>query len=415
MPQIAQDNALDSSLAFYREGYEFFRHRHRQFHTDIFQAKLLGKTYNCVFGEDAARMFYEPDRFTRQGALPSSTLKLLQDEGSVAVLDAEAHAQRKQMFLSLMTPERLRLFAQLASEVLLDAAADQRSQNGGVINLDQALRGVLCDAACRWIDIRLERSELQRLTGELGAMIDNAGTIGPANWTARIRRWHSEQLLRHQVERVRAGSLAPRGGSGLEIIASHREPDGQLLAPEICAVELLNVLRPIVAISRFMTFAALALHQHSAAHAQLRCDDAFLEPFVQEVRRLTPFFPVVAGIAREDFGWRDYRFGKGDRFALDLYGTNRDPRAWDDPEAFRPERFIGWRGNAFTMIPQGGGDFVGHRCAGEWLTIAVMTSLMCTLVRKIEYELPEQDLTVDLSRIPAAPKSGFVIDVKSLH
>ncbi|WGR93120.1 hypothetical protein MTX20_35880 [Bradyrhizobium sp. ISRA435] len=226
------------------------------------------------------------------------------------------------MFLSLMAPCNLELIARLAAEMLLSAAA---AQNGKAIKLDEELRSVLCGAACRWADLRLEPSELQALTHELGAMIDIAGSIGPANWAAQVRRWHSEKLLRQAVDAVRADSLRSREGSALQVIASHRDLDGQLLAPEICAVELLNILRPIVAISRFMTFAALALHQHPAVHERLRSDDAFVEPFVQEVRRLAPFFPVVAGVARRNFAWRDYEFRDGDRFILDLYGTNRDP------------------------------------------------------------------------------------------
>lgn len=55
-------------------------------------------------GEEATRAFYEPGRFTRRGALPPTALMLLQDRGSVALLDGEAHRQRKAMFMSLMSP-----------------------------------------------------------------------------------------------------------------------------------------------------------------------------------------------------------------------------------------------------------------------------------------------------------------------
>ena len=105
--QVPHDSALDSSLAFRREGYEFIGNRCARLGTDIFATRLLGKRHYCVSGPEAARMFYMPGRFTRKHALPTSTLKLLQDEGSVALLDDEAHRQRKQMMLSLMPPPRL--------------------------------------------------------------------------------------------------------------------------------------------------------------------------------------------------------------------------------------------------------------------------------------------------------------------
>lgn len=414
MPAIPNDPVLDSSLAFRREGYEFCRNRHRRFQSDIFSARLLASRHFCVAGEEAAEMFYTPDRFTRSGGLPSSTLKLLQDKDSVAVLDGDAHRQRKRMFLSLMRPERLELVASLAADTLRDIARSWPKNSP--VCLHKELRGVFCKAACRWAEIPFDNAEQARLTVELGAMIDNAGSIGPANWLARVRRRRSEILLRDLVEAVRAGKYAPSADSALHVIASAVSHEGRPLAAETCAVELLNLLRPITAIATFVMFAALALHEQPGLRERLLADRSYLEPFVQEVRRLAPFFPIVAGVAREDFSWRDHEFHRGDRFVLDLYGTNRDARAWDEPAAFRPERFMRWNGSPFSMVPQGGGEFeTGHRCAGEWLTIGAMKATIAVLLHEIEYSLPAQDLSVDLARIPARPESGVLIAVARVN
>jgi fatty-acid peroxygenase len=64
------------------------------------------------------------------------------------------------------------------------------------------------------------------------------------------------------------------------------------------SVELLNALRPTVAVAWFVTFAALALRQYPERRRKLRTDGSHgdrLEMFVQEVRRFYPFFPVVGG------------------------------------------------------------------------------------------------------------------------
>ena len=71
MPEIPNDASLDSSIALKSEGYEFVANRCRRFGSEIFAARLLGESFYCMRGPDAARMFYEPDRMTRNGALPT--------------------------------------------------------------------------------------------------------------------------------------------------------------------------------------------------------------------------------------------------------------------------------------------------------------------------------------------------------
>jgi fatty-acid peroxygenase len=154
----------------------------------------------------------------------------------------------------------------------------------------------------------------------------------------------------------------------------------------------------------------MALHEHpEARHPIAAGDAAYLLWFVQEVRRLSPFFPFIAGRVCNPFEWRGYEFANGAWVILDLYGTNRDPRSWSDPAQFRPERFIE-PPNAFELVPQGAGDVrFTHRCPGENLTVQLMQTAVQLLVRSMRYHVPRQDLTVDLARIPALPRSGFVM------
>ncbi|MEG6551979.1 cytochrome P450, partial [Desulfocurvibacter africanus] len=213
------------------------------------------------------------------------------------------------------------------------------------------------------------------------------------------------------IEAVRAGRLNPPEGSALRTVAFHRELDGELLKTRIAAVELINVLRPTVAVARFITFAALALYEYPDWRRRLaRHKDRELELFVQEVRRFYPFFPFVAARVSKPFDWQGYHFPEGARALLDLYGTDHDPRAWDDPETFRPERFLTWDGSPFNFISQGGGDhYENHRCPGEWITIELMKEAVRLLVMSMDYIVPQQDLTVSMTRMPTMPQSGFVI------
>jgi fatty-acid peroxygenase len=90
--------------------------------------------------------------------------------------------------------------------------------------------------------------------------------------------------------------------------------------------------------------------------------------------------------------------------------VNHDPRVWKEPKLFMPERFLNWQESAYTFIPQGGGDHLrNHRCAGEWLTIALMKAALEFFVTGVSYTLPEQDLEIDRTRLPALPRSHLIL------
>lgn len=407
---IPRDTAFDSSLALLREGYAFIPNRCRRLRTDLFETRLLLRKVVCASGQEAARMFYVPGRFTRRGAIPPTALRLLQDRGSVATLDGEAHRQRKALFMSMMAPEAI---ARLADALEHEWRARlPRWERQRAVVLFPEVRGMLCRAVSAWAGVPLTAAEAEARTREFGAMIDGAGAVGPRNWRGMVLRARTERWARRVVEQVRTGARIVPAGSAVERIASHRDAGGRPLDTKTAAVELLNVLRPTVAVDRYIVFAALALHEHPHARAALQTsDDAQLERFVQEVRRFYPFFPAVGGRALTAFEWRGHRFAEGDWVLLDLYGTNRDPRSWEQPEAFRPQRFLDRGRNAFDLVPQGGGGHDdGHRCAGEWITIELMRRALRLLTGTMRYDVAtKQDLTVDLSRLPAIPRSRFVI------
>lgn len=412
MKPIPKDKALDSTLALLREAYNFIPNRCGRLRSDMFETRLMGQKVICVSGEAGAAMFYQPDRFTRQHAMPPTALLLLQDIGSVQLLDGEAHRRRKQMFMSILKPDSIAGLIRLFEEQWHSRL--KQWENAEQVVLHHEAEQLLCGAVCAWAGLTLTDAALRQRTREFSTMIDGAGSVGPRNWTGIRLRSRTEDWIRSVIVMIRAGHMQVPEGSVAQTIAWHRDADGKLLDTEVAAVELVNILRPTVAVARYITFAALALHRYPQARERLLSgrddDDAYLGWFVQEVRRFYPFFPAVGGRVREEFTWRGLHFAKGTWVLLDVYGTNHDPRIWKDPQTFRPERFRDWNASAFNFIPQGGGDVdLGHRCAGEWLTIALVKTATRLLLSSMHYEVPQQDLRIDMSRMPAIPESRFVI------
>ncbi|MBE9108952.1 cytochrome P450 [Nodosilinea sp. LEGE 07298] len=409
MANIPAEPVIDSTLGLLFDGYEFISKRCDRMHTDIFQTRLRLEKAICMRGKEAAEVFYDTEKFSRKNAAPQRMQKTLLGEGGVQGLDGEAHRQRKQIFMGLMTPERLQQMGDLVVHHCHEYAWQWERQEQ-VVLFDQ-VNEVLCLAVCAWSGVPLAEGDVAQRTLEMAALIDSASALGFRYLQGVQARKRLEAWLAGLIEDIRAGRLQVPENTAAAAFAHSHDANGTPLSPAIAAVDLLNVLRPTVAIGRYIVFAALALHQHPECRQKLQADEAdYTTLFTQEVRRFYPFFPFAAARTRHAFDWQDYRFPQETLVLLDLYGTNHDSDLWNKPEEFWPERFTHWDGSAFDFIPQGGGDhYKNHRCAGEWLTIQVMNQVLGFLVNELEYDVPPQDLQVKLSRMPTLPESGFVI------
>lgn len=382
---VPRDTSPDSSLNLLREGYRFISNRCRDWDTDLFEASLLGERVVCMTGAEAARVFYDSSRFIRSGAVPGRVLRTLMGRGGVQTLDDEAHRKRKQLFLAALAPAEVGRLKRLFEETWTAALGDWQWEPE--LRLFDEVQLLLCCAACRWLGLPLDKE--RRLARDCGAMVDAFGAVGPRHWRGRFGRLRSEHWLKKRLPRLQDSSVAGQFRDSL--------PD-----EKTAVVEILNLLRPIVAIATYITFTALALYRYGR-------EDVQPEWFVQEVRRFYPFTPLLGARVRSPFDWAGYAFEENQLVLLDVYGIDHDPRLWTAPDEFRPERFREQRTD-WNFVPQGGGrPETGHRCAGEAVTVELMKVGYDFLRHRFRYAVPEQDLSFSLRRMPTLPRSRFVI------
>ena len=413
---IVHDKSLDNTIALLQEGYLFIKNRVDKYQSDLFENRLLGQKVICMTGEEAAKVFYDLERFQRKGATLKRVQKTLFGENAIQAMDGEAHIHRKHLFMSLMTPLHQKRLAELTME-RWEASIDKWEGAKEVVLFDEA-KEILCQVACNWAGVPLMESEIKSRAEDFSSMVDAFGAIGPRHWKGKAARKRAEEWVSGAIENVRSGRMKAEEGSVLYAMASHRELDGSQMDTQMVAVELINILRPIVAISTFITFSALALHEHPECKEKLLSGGkSYLEMLAQEVRRYYPFTPFLAARVRKDFIWNECEFKKGMLVLLDMYGTNRDSRIWKNPDEFHPERFKEWKDSLFDFIPQGGGDpSKTHRCPGEGITLEIMKVSLDFLVNKIEFEVPNQDLSYSLTKIPTLPESRFIMsNIKRKH
>jgi cytochrome P450 family 1 subfamily D len=82
---------------------------------------------------------------------------------------------------------------------------------------------------------------------------------------------------------------------------------------------------------------------------------------------------------------------------VNAWAIGRDPEAWESPEEFRPERFVGsgveFRGQHFQLIPFGAGR---RMCPGVNLGMSVVEVALANLVARFDWALPEGEAELDM-------------------
>lgn len=403
---MAKTHVIDETAVMLAKGYRYGTDRRRRTGTQAFRTRVLGRRAVCAIGEDAVRALYDPTLFERGGVLPRPIEATLTGAGAVHTMDGLAHQHRKAMMGSSARDGLGELTAHTAKA--WDEVTTRWQSAGEVVLFDETAE-VIMAGACAWAGIPISESDVRSRARDMIAMVDGFATLSPRHLRGRRARRRCEAWLARFVSAVREERKAAEPDTALATISSHRDEHGHLLPPRLCAVELLNLLRPAVAVAWFVMFGAHAMHGAPEAREWLLRDPDYVERFIHEVRRHYPFAPYIGGRAVTDVALPELVVDQGSLLLIDVYGHHHDPKLWPDPFHFRPERFEEVAIGQFDLIPQGGGDpSTGHRCPGEPATIALLETLLPRLAR-YEHRTPPQDLSISARRVPAKVASGYVM------
>ncbi|KAF3643805.1 putative linoleate 13S-lipoxygenase 3-1, chloroplastic [Capsicum annuum] len=124
-----------------------------------------------------------------------------------------------------------------------------------------------------------------------------------------------------------------------------------------------------------------------------------IEAVVKETMRLHPVAPMlVPRECREDCKVEGYDVQKGTRVLVSVWTIGRDSTLWEEPEAFKPDRFLGKsidvKGHDFELLPFGAGR---RMCPGYSLGLKVVRSTLANLLHGFKWSLPDNMTPEDLN------------------
>ena len=394
----------DWTIPLLLNGYEGLTRLRSRAGRDTVSFRFLGRRATCLVGPDAAELFYDPETFDREGVVPPHVQKTLFGDTAVHLLSGPEHLTRKSLFLSALDVDGTR--ALTASVVgAFDEAAG--GWGGAHIVLFDAAAEVLTRAVHDWAGVPLRDPDVAATARDMVSMVDGFATVGPRYGRARRARLRQEDKIAALAVDIRAGRGVVRQGSPMELALRHRDVSGEPLDEHTVAVEMLNLLRPTVAVAWLVSFAAHALHHWPVECALLdRAERGRATAFAHEVRRFYPFVPALGARAVRDASFDGVEIPRGSLGLLDVFGQNHHPALWQEPWRFSSHRFMSSPPGMYDLVPQGGGDpETGHRCPGEPVAVSILEALAPRLLRLVD-QVPPQDLRVTRRRVPARVRSG---------
>ncbi|KAI3772562.1 hypothetical protein L6452_03751 [Arctium lappa] len=117
----------------------------------------------------------------------------------------------------------------------------------------------------------------------------------------------------------------------------------------------------------------------------------YLQAIVKETLRLHPTAPMILRTSTEDCTVGGYHIPAKTTVFVNVWALGRDPKNWDDPLVFNPERFeenqVDVRGQHFHMLPFGSGR---RMCPGTSLAMQVAQVTLGAMVQCFEWRVGEE-------------------------
>jgi cytochrome P450 family 135 len=346
-----------------------------------FTLKIAWSDAPMVFISDPAeikRVFAAPQDVLRGGE-SSSVLEPFAGPHSILLLHGAEHLRQRKLMLPPFHGDALARWrdtiAALAHQELDGWTQPVRSlERMQALTLEVILRVVfgagdpeLRDAIRRTLDMT---TSMPRLV----AMSLVQKPVGP--WKAFMRA--VERLDAVIYERIDAKA---DDGSVLAVLRAARHDDGSPPTRE----EIRDQLVTLLAAGHETTAGALAwslerLSRHPEVLARVRAGaDEYLDAVVKEVLRVRPVLSIVARKTLVEYDVGGWTLPPGVHVTPCIYLTHRRPDLWDEPTAFRPERFLDGAPEPYAFIPFGGGT---RRCLGAAFATLEMREVLRAVAQR---------------------------------
>jgi len=307
--------------------------------------------------------------------------------------------RHRRMIQPAFLRERLREYARIF--VRRTQAWVDRRREGEVIELEREMTGLTLEIVCE----ALFAHEVGGRSAEFGRAMDQVQdglNVFIPEWVltpGRIRQRFAQRRLERVLDELIEAKRAAPGPDLISRLLEAEDEDGKLSDQQVRdeVITLFAAGHETTALALTWTLSHLAVHPAAAdrLHRELRTvlgdraptfDDAealrWTEACVLESMRLEPPAYVIPRRAVRDTQAGPWTMKAGDEIVMWIFHLHRDPRHFDSPLEWRPERFIDAR-PPDAYMPFGAGQ---RACIGRNFAMIEAQLVLATLARRFALE-----------------------------
>ena len=377
-------------------------------------ARRLGEAFTLTFAPSGMKLvmvsdpeavktvFTAPPKVAPSAAGTSPVAPVVGPRSVLTLIGAE-HMRQRKLLLPPFHGERMREYEDVIVEV---ARRDMASWPlGKPMRLLARTRSITLEVILRAV-FGVEAGRMEPLKEAIGDLLEPTQTL--TLLVGALRRPSVERpggvfgraldrldgLIFEEIARRRGQEDLPERKDILSLLLLARDEDGQGMTDGELRDELVTLLlagHETTATSVAWAVERLVRHPDELRRLIEEIDagegggEEYLGAVVNETLRVRPVVPIVVRLLQDELRLGAYTLPAGTRVAPSIYLTNRNPRVYEQPEEFRPERFLKAAPETFSWIPFGGGI---RRCIGASFALLEMKVIMRTVLSELEPMLP---------------------------
>jgi cytochrome P450 len=402
---------------------------HRRY-GDAFTVRILpqGRPLVLFTRPEHAREIFAGDPEVFHAGKANAILGPMMGEHSLLLQDSSEHKRARKLLMPAFNGHALRAYAALVTDVATTEV--DRWMPGESFSALQRMNRLTLEVILRVVFGVTDESRLNEMRPRVNKVVDISPAIlfgyampplqriGP--WKrAKDNAFELDALIYAEIrERRAAADLASRTDVLSRLIRVGTEGDDSTEGVDrLTDEELRDQLVTLLLAGHETTATALAWALYElgrssellarSRQAALDGDDDWLEAVLKESMRLHPVIPMVVRTLMKPATVGDYDLPAGATVGPSILIAHSRPDNHDQPDLFRPRRFIDDQPATNTWIPFGGGV---RRCIGAGFSLMEGVVVLREVLSRFAVESMGED-TPKVRNITSVPREGATIRV----